>query len=52
MAKTSGGKKMDSREIVLRYFERRFFALLFFPSFWFRPQAGLGLIRGRYFCPD
>jgi len=46
MAKKSGGKKMESREIEHRYFERPFFCpFIFLPSSWLRPKAALGISR-------
>jgi hypothetical protein len=50
MAKKSGGKKMDKREIIFRYFERRFFChFIFLPFSWLRPKAALGLSRLSWF---
>jgi hypothetical protein len=44
MTKTSGGKKIDMREMNFRYFERRFFChFIFLPFSWLRPKAALAV---------
>jgi hypothetical protein len=45
MAKRSGGKIMDTREIIVRDFERRFFChFIFLPFSWLSAWGGMAVL--------